>query len=63
VGLFASGDIVTSIVQTINELDLQVPRPIRGEAVLRELCAEPAVADLFDLAILPEYAEARWASI
>jgi hypothetical protein len=63
VGLFASGDIVTAIVQTINELDLQVPRPIRGENVLRELCAEPAVADLVDMALLPEYAESRWAPI
>jgi hypothetical protein len=62
-GLFASGDLVTAIVQTINELDMGVARPIRGEEALRELCREPDIADLYDLAILPEYAEARWATL
>jgi hypothetical protein len=62
-GLFASGDLVTSMVQTINELDLAVARPIRGEHVLRELCSDPDIADLFDLATVPEFAEARWATI
>jgi hypothetical protein len=62
-GLFACGDLVTAAVQTINELDLGVPRPIRGEGVLRELCSDPNIADLFDLATVPEYAEARWSNI
>jgi hypothetical protein len=63
VGMFAAGDLVTAIVQTINELDLAVPRPIRGEHVLRELCNDPDIADLFDLATLPELAEVRWTTI
>jgi hypothetical protein len=59
-GLFASGDLALAIEQTVDELDLAVQRPLEGAGVLRELCAFPDVADLYDLAILPQYAEARW---
>ncbi|MBW2453695.1 MAG: hypothetical protein JRI68_04255 [Deltaproteobacteria bacterium] len=59
-GLFASGDLVTAMTATIRELDLPVPRPLRGEGVLRELCNDPELGNLYDFAILPEYAEARW---
>lgn len=57
-GLFGCGDLEVAIRQTQRELDLP-PGELHGEA-LRELCQHPAIADLYDLAILPEYAEARW---
>jgi len=59
-GMFASGDIVTAIVQVIDDLDLPVQRPLRGLDQLRELCLYPEIADLYEIAILPEYANARW---
>jgi hypothetical protein len=60
-GLFACGDIETAMLQAVRELHLPVPRSQPGGGdTLRELCANPALADLYDLAILPEYAEARW---
>jgi tetratricopeptide (TPR) repeat protein len=57
-GLFGCGDLVVAIRQTQRELDL----PARGLTpdALRELCQHPAIADLYDLSILPEYAESRW---
>src|SRR5690606_34575911 len=48
-GLFACGDLVTAVMQTIQELDLPVPRPIRSQHALRELCDHPEIADLYDL--------------
>lgn len=57
-GLFGCGDLQVAIRQTQRELDLP-PGELHG-AALRELCQHPAIADLYDLAILPEYAEARW---
>ncbi|RLB64049.1 MAG: hypothetical protein DRI90_05570 [Deltaproteobacteria bacterium] len=63
VGLFASGDLMTAMTETIRELDLPVPRTMRGEGVLRELCGNLALANLYDFAILPEYAEARWSGV
>jgi hypothetical protein len=57
-GLFGCGDLLVSFQQTQRELDLPSVE-LTGDA-LRELCQHPAIADLYDLAILPEYAEARW---
>ncbi len=59
-GLFASGDLLTAIAQTAAELDLPIALPLRGSEGLRELCANPDVAELYDLAIQREYAESRW---
>lgn len=59
-GMFAAGDLVTAIVQVIDELDLPVKRPLRGATQLRDLCGHPEIADLYELAIQPEYAQARW---
>jgi hypothetical protein len=58
-GLLASGDLATAIRQTVSELGLSLPTRLRG-AALRELYDQPEVADLYDLALLPQYAEARW---
>lgn len=60
VGLFSCGDLVTAAAKTVDDLDLPVSRPLRGADTLRELCTFPQIADLFDLSLLPEYAEARW---
>jgi hypothetical protein len=60
VGLFACGDLVTAIMQVVHELDLPMPRPIRGTQALTKLCKHDAIRDLYDLALLPEYADARW---
>lgn len=59
-GLFACGDLVTAIMQVVHELDLAMPRPIRGAQALETLCKHPEVRDLYDLALLPEFADARW---
>jgi hypothetical protein len=59
-GLFASGDLLTAIAQTAAELDLPIALPLRGSEGLRELCAHPDIADLYDLAIQHEYSECRW---
>lgn len=59
-GLFACGDLVTAIAQTMQELELRTSRPLRGQDALRDVCSYPEIADLFDLAILPEFAEVRW---
>jgi len=61
-GLFACGDVLTAMMQTVRELDLPIPRVGPGGDALRELCVHPAIADIYDLSILPEYAEARWRS-
>lgn len=59
-GLFACGELVTAIAQTMQELELRTSRPLRGQGALRDVCSHPEIADLFDLAILPEFAEVRW---
>lgn len=59
-GLFASGDLVTSIMQVVHESAIPMPRPIRGTEALAKLCHHPDISDLYDLALLPEYADARW---
>jgi hypothetical protein len=58
-GLLACGDLATAIRQTVNEIGLSMPSRLRGVA-LRELYDQPELADLYDLALLPQYAEARW---
>ncbi len=62
-GLFACGDLVTAIMQVVHEVDLPMPRPIRGAQALEALCQHPEIRDLYDLALLPEYAEARWQTV
>ncbi|MBW2523556.1 MAG: hypothetical protein JRI23_05250, partial [Deltaproteobacteria bacterium] len=59
-GLFASGHLPTAIRQAVAELELDVRARLDDEGALAELCDHPAIADLVDLAILPEYAEIRW---
>jgi hypothetical protein len=59
-GMFACGDFLTAVAQTAAELDLPVEVPLRGSQALRDLCRDPDVADLYDLALTHEYAEARW---
>ena len=59
-GLFGCGDVTTAIMQTVHELDLPLPRRGSSTGTLRDLCRHPAIADLYDLAIHPEYADARW---
>lgn len=59
-GLFACGDLVTAIMQVVHELDLAMPRPIRGAQALETLCKHPEISDLYDLALLPEFADSRW---
>ncbi|MEM6790242.1 MAG: hypothetical protein AAF715_22160 [Myxococcota bacterium] len=59
-GLFACGDLVTAIAHTLQELERRSLRPLRGEDALRDVCGHPEVAELFDLALRPEFAEVRW---
>jgi hypothetical protein len=58
-GLFAAGDLYISLVETLGSLDLR-----GGINALRagdpELWNHPAVADLFDIAIAPQFAASRW---
>jgi hypothetical protein len=58
-GLFACGDLATAMRLAAAELELAVPLPLDASS-LSELCREPHLADLFDLAIQPEFARARW---
>ncbi len=53
--------VICDIKPVITEEDKVFP--IRGPGVLRELCSDPALANLYDFAILPEYAEARWGGL
>ena len=59
-GLFACGDLGTAVRMTVEELGLRVRTPLEDPAGLGELCSQPAISDLVDLATSPEYAEARW---
>lgn len=59
IGLFAAGDAYVALSETLIALDMQ-----GGMAMLRagdpNLWNHAAVADLFDIAIAPQYAAARW---
>ena len=59
VGLFASGDLYVALTETLNALDVQggMNRLRAGD---RDLWNQPALAELFDLAVSPQYAVARW---
>jgi len=59
-GLFVSGDFAMAVRLTIAELELRVRTPLDDPMGLAALCSNPAIADLWDLATSPEYAEARW---
>jgi hypothetical protein len=63
VGMFLAGDFAHSARTLLSESALRVDEP-PTLASLRSLCDEvPQLADLFRLAVSPEYAEARWHAV
>jgi tetratricopeptide (TPR) repeat protein len=59
-GLFACGDLAVAVGHVLAEIGLS-SRAVRGPGALVDLCLRSEeIADLFDLSIQPEFAEARW---
>lgn len=63
VGLFATGSLAVAIEETLPGRALRYDPLGRITTPLTELCKVPNIAELFDLALRPEYAEARWRSV
>ncbi|HHH10667.1 MAG TPA: hypothetical protein ENK23_01135 [Sorangium sp.] len=61
-GLFAAGDIITAMTLLVEDVGVDIPRPLRSPVALHRLTEIPEAADLLSFALSPEYAQARWLS-